>query len=136
MEFRERKYQSVVYSSTTSQFIQCIISYLLPEISAYCESIIRSSELVPFLLQSFQIRWLVLTMNRAYSELSILRFGIANFFISLIMQFHKLLISTLFQRQLQTSDMLSAVSAVQSLRHTVKRWEHNKYWTVLGCTVV
>jgi hypothetical protein len=52
------------------------------------------------------------------------------------MQCHKVLISTLFQRQLQTSDMLSAVSGGLSLGHTVKRWEHNKYWTVLDCTVV
>jgi hypothetical protein len=97
IEFSERKHQTLVYSSTISQLIQCIVSYLLPEISAYCESISRSSELVPFLLQSFQIRWLFLTPNRAYSEISFKRFCITNFYLSLIMQFHKVLISTLFQ---------------------------------------
>jgi hypothetical protein len=71
MEVSERKHQSVVYSSTISQFIQIIMSDLLREISAYYEITGCSSETVPFLLRSFQIRWIDLTPHRAYSELSI-----------------------------------------------------------------
>jgi len=55
MEFSERKYQTTVYNSPTFQFIQCVISYFLRETSSHCELISYSSELVPFLLQSFQI---------------------------------------------------------------------------------
>ena len=71
MEICERKEQNLVHSSTIFPFIKCIIFYLLRDISAYCELISRSSELVPFLLQSFQIPWFDLTLNRAYSQLSI-----------------------------------------------------------------
>ena len=50
-----------------------------------------------------------------------------NICLSLIMQFHKILISTLSQTVVINLNMRSAVSAVLSLIHTVKQWEHNKY---------
>jgi len=67
MEFSEGKQQTLEYSSAIFQFIQCIISYLIREISSHCELISRSNELVPFLLQTFQNRWLDLTLHCAYS---------------------------------------------------------------------
>jgi hypothetical protein len=79
MEYSERKHQTLVYSPTTFQFIQCIVSYLLTEISAYCESISCNSELVPFFLQSLPIRWPFLKLNRAYSELLIIDSEIQTF---------------------------------------------------------
>jgi len=71
MDFSDRKYRTNVYSTTIFQFIKCIISYKIREISAYCELISCTTALAQFHLQSSQIRWLDLTVNCAYSQLSI-----------------------------------------------------------------
>jgi len=71
MEFSERKHQTLAYIFTIFPFIKCNISYLIREISAYCELNSISSGLVPFLLQSFLIRWPDLTLNCAYAQLYI-----------------------------------------------------------------
>jgi len=67
MEFSERKHQTLEHSSTIFHILKCIISYLLREISSYCELVSCSSEQVPFLPQNFQIRWFVRKLNPAYS---------------------------------------------------------------------
>ena len=107
-------------------FIQ-FISYLFREISACCESISYSSELAIFLLQSFQIRWLDLALNHAYSQSSI---NDQEYKLSSLI--NKATSQSIDQisvpkRQLQAFNVLSAVSAVLSLRHIVKRRHHNKH---------
>jgi hypothetical protein len=124
MKSSERKHRTTLYTSNIFQFTQCIISYLIREISAYCELISCTTELAQFHRQSVQIRWLVLTQNCAYSQLTILN---TNFHTSLITQFHNLLINSLCQRQFHTFNVFSAVSAVLPLRYTEKQREHNKY---------
>ena len=103
----------------TLQLCTYILLYLLYYI--YIINIIY----IPFFPQNFQARRFDPTLHRAYSQLSIN--DSEKIYLSLIMQFTKYWSALCPKRQLQTLNMLSAVSAVLSLRHTVKQWEHNIY---------